>query len=285
MVEFKNFLQHFAQERFIVDAENPDRDGLCRLWLLRRGIRLRRPAKRKDHAHERAFARLAFDFDCPLVALHHAVNHRQTETGAAALPLRRKERFQTTLARLFIHADSVVTHLENKMTRFFGVSTVKTDRERGHGNQPAVRQSVHRVQQNISQCFPQLAFIAVEIGQRLFQLGFYLDHDSLALRDILPARTGHFDRLLDEPIDIHQPQFFVGFPPAVKLAHPPHGLRNVFACRADMLQILSRTLLQVDFLSQNHLRERQDRRQGIINVVRDAAGHLAQRAQTLLLHD
>ena len=54
----------------------------------------------------------AFNFDGAFVALHHAINHRQSQAGAAACGFGGEKGFQAMLAGFFIHAHAVVPHFD-----------------------------------------------------------------------------------------------------------------------------------------------------------------------------
>ncbi len=112
MIVFQTVVQEFAHAGFIVNAE--DAEGEARLEAVGFG-----PGgwnggldNGEDQPDAGALARRAFNFNGAFVALHHAVNHGQSEAGSAALPLGGEERFQTMLADFFIHARTVVAHFQ-----------------------------------------------------------------------------------------------------------------------------------------------------------------------------
>ncbi len=74
-------------------------------------------------------------------------------------------------------------------------------------------------------------------------------------------------------------------PLAIKLLHARDGLRHVLDRALDRFEILAGPLAQARFAFEQRLGVKRDRRNGVVDVVGNAAGHLAERAQTLLLHD
>src|SRR5688572_27171870 len=101
---FEQFLEQLAKERFVVDTEDAQRlGGFGRRESF--GVTgSRRLAHWENKANGRALAWLAFDLNAAVVPFDSPIHHRQTQTGPAAAALRRKERLEATLARLFIHA-------------------------------------------------------------------------------------------------------------------------------------------------------------------------------------
>src|SRR5438105_6841329 len=81
-VAFQNFLEQFAQQRFVTDEQNSHRrHGHGSGWAFDEGG-LGGFAHREDQAHGGAFTGPAVDFDGAVVTLYHAINHRQTKAGA-----------------------------------------------------------------------------------------------------------------------------------------------------------------------------------------------------------
>jgi hypothetical protein len=70
----------------------------------------------EDQPHGGPHTWSALNFELPLVSLHHAVNHSQPQTGAAALELGGEEGLQATPTRFFVHANSVVPHLDDELS-------------------------------------------------------------------------------------------------------------------------------------------------------------------------
>ena len=117
------------------------------------------------------------------MALHHSVNHRQAESGTAALGLGGKERLQTTLPRLFIHADAVVLYFNVKLP-LGGSAFLRnrpTDGMGDKGDGAALRHGVHRIKDQVDQSFPEFAGITQQPRQLGFQFVLDLDGDALAL--------------------------------------------------------------------------------------------------------
>ena len=97
--------QRFEHERIVVDDEDRQRTrrGLVRDGLRRnRCCRLRRGER---DPHGRALMQRAVDFQLRAVSSHHAVDHGETEAGAA-LALGREERLQAAPSRFLVHADA-----------------------------------------------------------------------------------------------------------------------------------------------------------------------------------
>ena len=65
----------------------------------------------KAQAYGRAHAGRALDIQFSAVALDHAVDHRETETGAA-FALGRKKGLEAAAARIFIHTDTRIADLD-----------------------------------------------------------------------------------------------------------------------------------------------------------------------------
>ena len=141
------------------------------------------------------------------------------------------------------------------MARSFAGGAGKTDGKGGDGDEAASWEGVNGVEQNVGQRFAQLALVAVKIGDGLVQFGLNLHDDALALGNVLPARAGHFDGLIDEAIDVNQAQLFIGFAPPIELAHAADGLGNILARGANVLQVLTGALLQIELLAHDHFGE------------------------------
>ena len=71
---------------------------------------------------------------------------------------------------------------------------------------------------------------------------------------------------------------------AIELAHARDRLRDVVDGALDGLELLAPALAQSRFAFQQRFGVQRHGRDGVVDVVRDAAGHLPQRAQPLLLH-
>jgi len=112
----------------------------------------------------------------------------------------------------------------------------------------------------------------------------HADDDAALQRHVAPSRAGEVEHLLDEGIQGHASvdQFRLARP--VELAHSRDGGRDVVDRAGDGLQRVSRPRAQ-RFALQQVLRVQRHRRDRVVDVVRDAAGHLAERPQPLLLQD
>ena len=81
----------------------------------------------------------------------------------------------------------------------------------------------------------------------------------------------------------HQRELRLALP--IELAHARHGLRDVVDRALDDLELRAPAVGQVRLAFEQRLGVERHRRDGVVDVVRDAARHLAERAQPLLLHD
>ena len=70
-----------------------------------------------------------------------------------------------------------------------------------------------------------------------------------------------------------------------ELAHSLDRLRDIVNRTIDGFQVLAAACREVMLALQQRFRIQRHRRDGVVDVVGDAAGHLAQCAQALLLHD
>ena len=114
--------------------------------------------------HRRALTDQAIDADLRAVPLHHAVDHREPQAGAA-LTLGREERFETAAARVVIHADAGVGDL--------------------HQHVPRVRRA--RAQRECAALGHRIDGIEDEIGERLANLAFRAHDDGQRLRELASA--------------------------------------------------------------------------------------------------
>ena len=71
---------------------------------------------------------------------------------------------------------------------------------------------------------------------------------------------------------------------AIELAHARHRLRDVVDRALDDLEMLAARVAEAGFALQQRFGVQRHRRNRVVDVVRDAARHLPQRAQPLLLH-
>src|SRR5271169_5661187 len=97
----------------------------------------------------RALTEFSLDVDHPLVAVHSAINHGQSQTRAIR-PFGRKERFETTSADVFGHAAPSVADLEDDPV---------TIAPRADADSSALRHGVHGVKNQIRQHLAQLTSV------------------------------------------------------------------------------------------------------------------------------
>ena len=87
MIAFQTVVEEFAHGGFIVNAEDAKGEARRKAGGYGPGRGKGGLDNGEDEADAGALARRAFDFDGAFVALHHAVNHGQSEAGSAALAL------------------------------------------------------------------------------------------------------------------------------------------------------------------------------------------------------
>ena len=90
--------------------------------------------------------------------------------------------------------------------------------------------------------------------------------------------------MFHELIQIDVRQLVLRLVGAIELAHTPHCLRNIFDGALNGAQVLAGAGAETDFLFQQRFGVEGHRRNRIVDVMRHTAGHLAERAQALLLH-
>jgi hypothetical protein len=91
--------------------------------------------------------------------------------------------------------------------------------------------------------------------------------------------------LFDEAIEVHRRQRELRLARTIELAHPAHRLRDVVDCALDGREITAGALTEVRFPLQQGFDVQRYRRKRIVDVVRDAARHLSEGPQPLLLQD
>ena len=96
------------------------------------------------------------------VALHHAIDHRQSQAGPAALRLGGEERFQTAQADCFIHAQSVVAHFHLQFPHRVraGFGRRPGGGAGGEDDVAAGGEGVHGVEDDVGQGFAKFGGVA-----------------------------------------------------------------------------------------------------------------------------
>ena len=72
---------------------------------------------------------------------------------------------------------------------------------------------------------------------------------------------------------------------AIELPHARYGVGHILDGALHGLQIFARARAEIRLVFQQRFGVERDGRNGVVDVVCDAAGHLAERAQAFLLHD
>ena len=103
------------------------------------------------------------------------------------------------------------------------------------------------------------------------------------LWQVAPARVGELDGLLNRAVEIDSRERELRLALTIELAHAGDGARHVLDGPLDRGEIAARPLAQILLTLQQRLGIERDWRDRVVDVVRDAAGHLAQSAQALLL--
>ena len=270
--------QRLQQQRIVVDDENAQRRGRRRLWAVP-DRDCRRLRDRETHAHQRALAGFALDFQIGAVTLGDAVNHREPESGAARA-LGREEWLQAAPSRVLIHADALVFDIQQHDLRAGAGRESGADDERaalGHG--------IDRVEHEVDE---RVAYLALHRGDRRQigrELGAHFDRGATLLRHVAPARAREGNHLADELVEIHGHKRQLRLAQTVELTHARHGLCNVIDRALDDFELRSSAWTQGSFTLEQCLGVQRHRRDGVVDVVCDAARHLPERAQALLLHD
>ena len=99
-----------------------------------------------------------------------------------------------------------------------------------------------------------------------------------------PARLGQQLHMADQVVEGHRRKDVVLIAVAVKLAQPADDRATVLRRQVDEPKVFLRFLLHGRAGVEQLLAERDDGREGVVEIMRDAAGHATQRAQPLLLH-
>ena len=117
------------------------------------------------------------------------------------------------------------------------------------------------------------------------ELTFDLNGEALALDQIAPARAGEFDDFVNGLVDVNGGQFAGVLVAAIEFPHAGDDVLDISGGLADRVQLALMLLRQVRKGHEQQFGVGGDGAHGVIDVVNDAAGHLAQSAQALLLHD
>ncbi len=272
----ENAQQRLSEQRIVIDHEQA---LLCRVDdHARRDFRLsgllRR--RRKSDSERRPLPDRAIDLDLRAMTLGHAVDHGEPH-ARPALPLRREERLDAPSFRLLVHAGPGIRNLEHDAMR------IAVRGSRVEGQSAARGHRIDGIEDKIRQCVADVALRAHDSRQLRRQVCPHFDDDAPLLRHVAPAHARQCERLADEAVQVHGLELRALIALPVKLAHARDRLSDVRNRALNRAQVLARPRAQVRLALEQGFRVERDRRDGVVDVVRDAARHLSERAQTLLL--
>ena len=262
--------QHLPHRGFVLrheDARAPARARRRRLG--RRQGQL--GPDRQAHGEAAPLAGPAPDLDLPAVTRHDAVRDRQAEAGPV-LRLRREEGLEAALPDRLAHAGARV------LDDAHDAIALGPRRER---QGPALRHRVERVEEQVQEGLPQLGGIAGHRRHRREVEPHRVRHGA-RLGQVAPVRPGRLDHLADDLGD-------VDVLPGTGPAHPRELLDaadRLGAVLGDVLDDLElpAQIGRVD-LALQELGAPDDHGEDVVEIVGDAARHLAQRAEALAPDD
>jgi hypothetical protein len=211
--------------------------------------------------------------DVHVLALHDPVDHREAEARAPRA-LRGEERLEKPRPDRLRHADAGVAHHEDDLAAL---------RRRLDGDAAAVGHRVDRVEQQVRQRLAQFRGVAGDRGDAA-EPRAHLDRHTLRLLLGLPAWLGEPHGLRDHAVEFHRRERLAAGAVAVELAQPVHDAARVARRRVDEADVPQRRLAvgEPRRVRKEQLREPEDTRERVVEVVRDPARHGAQRPQALL---
>ena len=172
-----------------------------------------------------------FNINGAVVASHHSVNHRQSQTCASAFGFGGEKGFQAMLAGFFIHAHAVIPHFN--LNLLFGRGVFPRSRAAGgtcgQGDGAALGKSIHRIKIKLINASRKSPGSHSSCGNCGFQFALNLYGNRLPLRKVAPARTGQFDDLFNKFVDVHLGQILRVGAAAVKFPHARDNMCDVFA--------------------------------------------------------
>lgn len=212
------------------------------------------------------------------MTLDDAVGHGQPQPGPP-LALRREEGLQAPAADLRRHSGAaILDRHEHRVPRPVGP---RRDPQRA-----SLRHGVHRVEDQVHQDVSELGDISLDAGH-LVEVRLHVDSGAAGPGLRLPPWLGERDRRPDHLVEVDGPEHlrFVARPG--ELGEATHEVGGVARRGANQLQAPRHVLLVVQILrpQEQDVGEAAHHRQGVVEIVGDAAGHLAERPQALLLHD
>ena len=275
--------EHFARERphrvLVFDEQDrlPSRRG--RRIAGRRRRDCTRPGRRQVDLERGAVPGLAVDPDVTAALLDHAVDRRQAKAAAFALLLGREERLEHARTGRRVHAFAAVADREHHVR-------ARLDRD--------VRQRVRGVQFDVGSLDRQppagrhrIARVDREVDENLLHRRRIDRH----LTQIGRERGDQLDILADQPaqqfLDLRHQRVEVDhlrlqhLPPAERQQLPGQR-RGAIARRLNFQQIQAQRILLRD-LVEHQVAVAEDRREQVVEVVRDPAGELTDRFHLLRL--
>ena len=150
----------------------------------------------------------------------------------------------------------------------------------------ALGHRVDRVEDEIHQDVPELGGVSVD-RRHLVEVGLQKNGTAGGLGLRLPARLAQRDRGPDRLVDVDRREHLRFVLRSAELAEATDQVGGVAPRRPDQLEppYDLRLVVQLAGRHEQHVAEADDRRHGIAEVVCDAARHLAERPEALLLHD
>ena len=195
---------------------------------------------------------------------HRAIDAAQAKPSSLIF-LGRKERLEAAFLDLLAHSDPRIRHSYHRPTPLnFGAN----------GDDPALRNRINRIEQQVGKGLAQLHFIARD-GGNIAEFGANLDVDAGGERLVLPPRLGQVDNLQKEIVEHHGGKNFVLFAVAIELAQPANNARAVLSGCMNHFQIVASLLRlhQQLRLHDQQFRKPKNRGERIVEIMRDPIGH------------
>jgi hypothetical protein len=259
------------QYRIVIHEQDPQAREHGRRQRHRHRLRTRRFGE--PQTHRRAEANGAFDADLGAVPLHHSVDHREPETRAA-FALGREERLEASALRVLVHADAGIADFDFHVTA--------GERAGAHREGAALGHRIDGIEHEIGQRLADFTLRSHDDRKVARELRFQVDDDSALLRHVAPARARQLDHLTDQIVEVHRRELHLRFARPIELAHAHHRRGHIVDRTLDDLQVPAALRAQGRFPCQQRFGVQGNRRDRVVDVVGDAARHLAERAQALL---
>lgn len=282
----EDFLHQFANQRFVVDEQNTE----CGEWIgrcgSRHGVGIGREPAGEGQADGGTAGGLTFDFEVALVALDDAIDHGEAEAGSA-LVFGGKERFEAASACFVVHADAVIDDFEDDGRGGLGVSGMEGEvgDATAEGDGAAVGEGIEGVEDEVGERFAQFGFIAGDFGISRIGLQVEINGEAVLLADVAPSGTGQLGDLAEQLIDIDVLERPIFAAVTVELAKSGDDMGDVIAGSFDVLEVTTGVFLEIGRGFEQEFGETGDGGEGIVDVVSDATGHLAEGAEAILAHD